>query len=58
MPSAVTLVPHSKELPVNKISESLTIGDDDEMGLDNREEEVDDTVHDKKYIKPDSANPI
>ena len=58
MPSAVTSVPHSKELPVNKIPESLTIGDDDEMGLDNREQEVDDTVHDKKYIKPDSANPI
>jgi len=58
MPSAVTPVQHSQELPVNKISESLTLGDDDEMGLDNREQVVDDTVHDTKYVQPDSANPI
>jgi hypothetical protein len=55
---ALTPVPHSKELSVNKISESLTLGDDDKTGLDNREQEVDGTGHGTKYIKPDSANPI
>jgi hypothetical protein len=58
MPPALTPVTHGKELPVKKISESLTLGDDDETGLDNTEKEVDGTGHDKKYVQPDSANPI
>jgi hypothetical protein len=59
MPSAMTPVPQSVELPVNKTSESLTLGDDDdETGMDNTEKEVDGTGHNTKYTQPDSANPI
>jgi hypothetical protein len=36
----------------------LTLGDDDETGLDNTEKEMDDTGHDTKYVQPDSVNPI
>jgi len=55
----MTLVTQSKELPVNKISESLTLGDDDdETGLDNTEKGADGTGHDTKHVQPDSANPI
>jgi len=46
MPPALTPVTHGKELPVNKISGSLTLGDDDETGLDNAEKDVDGTGHD------------
>jgi hypothetical protein len=58
MPPPLTPVTHSKELPVNMISESLTLGDDDETSLDNTEKEVDGTGHDTKYVQPYSANPI
>jgi hypothetical protein len=54
--SALTLVPHSKELPVSEVSESLNLGSDEEMGTNNRQKDMDDICHDTKYVQPDSVN--
>ena len=58
MPLVLRPVPHSEELPVNMIAESMTLGDDDKMVLDNTEKEVDDAGQDTKYVQPDSAHRI